>query len=131
MPLHAADFLVGLKKWSPSCNALRIKQARSALSPCFAPTFVVNKRLTRKERGDGRINLLEASPQFSHHFLCLVSSLSITGKKNKLSMWDEEGFLVWTEKIESERHEKEWLMEWVREISCMLCSVFPQRPGNC
>lgn len=50
-------------------------------------TFVANKRLTRKEWSDGRINLLEASPQFSHHFLCRMSSWIVT-QKAKLSKRD-------------------------------------------
>lgn len=73
--IDCTDFLVGLcalKKWSPSFNALWIKQGRLVHSSLTRlhndSTFVANKRLTRKEWSDGRINLLEASPQFSHHF---------------------------------------------------------------
>lgn len=90
--IDAADFLVGLcaaKKWSPSFNALWIKQGRpvhSSLAPLHnASTFVANKRLTRKEWSNGRINLLEASPQVSHHFSCRMSSWIVT-QKAKLSV---------------------------------------------
>lgn len=57
------------------------------LSLCFTTpaTFVANKRLTRKEWSDGRINLLEASPQVSHHFSCRMSSWIVT-QKAKLSV---------------------------------------------
>lgn len=45
-------------------------------------TFVTNKRLTREERSDGRVNPLEASPQFSHHLSCRMSSGLVTHKKS-------------------------------------------------
>lgn len=90
--IDCADFLVGLcapKKWSPSFNALWIKQGRPVHSSLArlhnASTFVANKRLTRKEWSDGRINLLEASPQVSHHFSCRMSSWIVT-QKAKLSV---------------------------------------------
>lgn len=90
--IDCTDFLVGLcapKKWSPSFNALWIKQGRPVHSSLArlhnASTFVANKRLTRKERSDGRINLLEASPQVSHHFSCRMSSWIVT-QKAKLSV---------------------------------------------
>lgn len=98
--IDCADFLVGLcalKKWSPSFNALWIKQGRQVHSSRARlhndSTFVANKRLTRKEWSDGRINLLEASPQFSHHFSCRMSSWIVT-QKAKLSMRD--GFLSYS-----------------------------------
>lgn len=90
--IDCADFLVGLcapKKWSPSFNALWIKQGRPVHSSLTrlhdASTFVANKRLTRKEWSDRRINLLEASPQVSHHFSCRMSSWIVT-QKAKLSV---------------------------------------------
>lgn len=90
--IDCVDFLVGLcapKKWSPSFNALWIKQGRPVHSSLArlhnASTFVANKRLTRKEWSDGRINLLEASPQVSHHFSCRMSSWIVT-QKAKLSV---------------------------------------------
>lgn len=93
--IDCTDFLVGLcalKKWSPSFNAPWIKQGRLVHSSLTRlhndSTFVANKRLTRKEWSDGRINLLEASPQFSHHFSCRMSSWIVTQKaKTQYEGW--------------------------------------------
>lgn len=90
--VDGTDFLVGLcapKTRSPSFNALRIKQGRpvhSSRAPLHnTATFVANKRPTRKEWSNGRINLLEASPQVSHHFSCRMSSW-IVAQKARLSV---------------------------------------------
>lgn len=111
--IDCTDFLVGLcalKKWSPSFNAPWIKQGRLVHSSLTRlhndSTFVANKRLTRKEWSDGRINLLEASPQFSHHFSCRMSSWIVT-QKAKLSMRDDFSAIQCSEKPERERVSEE------------------------
>lgn len=107
--IDCTDFLVGLcalKKWSPSFNAPWIKQGRLVHSSLTLlhndSTFVANKRLTRKEWSDGRINLLEASLQFSHHFSCRMSSWIVT-QKAKLSMKDGFSAIQCEEKPEREK----------------------------